>query len=81
MENIIKGSIKGVTITHKNKLNNGINATINSHFGFIDSYVEIVYSKKIDLGNDIDCDLEYTIKITGSNLHIAYTFALCMNMF
>ena len=54
MENIIKGAIKGVTITHKTKLNNGINATINSHFGFIDSYVEIVYSKKIDLGNDID---------------------------
>ena len=77
VENIIKGSIKGVTITHKTKLNNGINATINSHFGFIDSYVEIVYSKKIDLGNDIDCDLEYTIKITGSNLHIAYAFALC----
>ena len=77
VENIIKSSIKGVTITHKAKLDNGISVTINAHFGFTDSYVEIVYSKNIDLGIDIDCNIDYTIKITGSNLHLAYAFALC----
>ena len=77
VENIIKSTFKGVTITHKAKLDNGISVTINAHFGFIDSYVEIVYSKDIDLGIDIDCNIEYTIKITGSNLHLAYAFAFC----
>ena len=77
IEHIIKSSIKGITITQKADIGNGVSVTVNAHFGIIDSYVEIIFNKNIDLGNDLSCDLEYTIKITGSNLHLCYAFALC----
>ena len=77
IEHIIKSSIKGVTITQKVDLGNGVSTKVNAHFGFVDSYVEIVYSKKIDLGSGLNCNIEYTIKITGSNLHLCYAFAVC----
>ena len=77
IEHIIKSSIKGVTITQKVDLGNGVSTKVNAHFGFVDLYVEIVYSKKIDLGSGLNCNIEYTIKITGSNLHLCYAFAVC----
>ena len=76
-DNIIKSSIKGVTITQKKDLGNGVTVKVNAHFGFVDSYVEIVYNKKIDLGNGLNSDLEYIIKINGSPLHLCYALALC----
>lgn len=76
-EQIIQTSIKGVTITQKKDLGNGVNVKVSAHFGFVDSYVEIVYNKKIDLGNGLNSDLEYTIKITGSPFHLCYAFAVC----
>ena len=77
IEQIIKATFKGVTITQKTKIGNGITVTVNAHIGIDDSYVEIVFNKDIDLGNDIKTNIEYTIKITGSNLHLCYAFALC----
>ena len=77
IEFIIKSTIKGVTITQKADIGNGVNVTVNAHFGITDSYVEIVFNKNIDLGDGLKCDIEYTIKITGYNLHLCYAFALC----
>ena len=77
IEQIIKATFKGVTITQKTKIGNGITVTVNAHIGIDDSYVEIVFNKDIDLGKDIKSNIEYTIKITGSNLHLCYAFALC----
>ena len=77
IEQIIKATFKGVTITQKAKIGNGITVTVNAHIGIDDSYVEIVFNKDIDLGKDIKSNIEYTIIITGSNLHLCYAFALC----
>ena len=77
IEQIIKATFKGVTITQKTKIGNGITVTVNAHIGIDDSYVEIVFNKDINLGKDIKSNIEYTIKITGSNLHLCYAFALC----
>ena len=77
IEYIITSSFKGVTITQKTDIGNGVNITVNAHLGFTDSYVELIFKKNIDLGNGIKSDIEYNIKITGSNLHLCYAFALC----
>ena len=77
IEYIITSSFKGVTITQKTDIGNGVNITVNAHLGFTDSYVELIFKKNIDLGNGIKSDIEYNIKIIGSNLHLCYAFALC----
>ena len=73
----ITNSINEVKVTKKVDMGNGVNVTVNAHFRIDNPYIEIIFKKEIDLGNDIKSEIEYTIKITGSNLHLCYAFALC----